>query len=54
MLIRNALIVKPDATLDEVRAIMPALASVPDSQLSDWMNQTRRRLGSLARTRRGA
>lgn len=54
MLVRNVLMVKPNASLQEVRAIMPALVTVPDSQLTDWMNQTRRRLGSEARTWRGA
>lgn len=51
MLLRNALMVKPDASLEEVRALAPALASIPDGQLSERMDETRRRLGSDARSR---
>lgn len=45
MLVRNALLVKPNASLDEVRALMPALAAVPDGELADWIAQARRRMG---------
>lgn len=42
MLLRNVLRVKPNATPDQVRAIVPALADVPDAELRDWMSQARR------------
>lgn len=52
MLLRNVLRVKPNATPDQVRAIVPALADVPDAELRDRMSQARRanaRLSGAAR-----
>ncbi|MFN3511938.1 MAG: hypothetical protein ACK41C_02760 [Phenylobacterium sp.] len=44
MLLQNVLRVKPDATVDQVRAIAPALAAVPEHELKDWMAQAKRML----------
>lgn len=50
MLVRNVLRIRPDATPAEARAIMPALADVPEAELQDWLNQARR---AIARQKGG-